>query len=98
MSRTNALGQLIEVFEVTANDPAQYPGIETGSFGTQQLSGYKTQYQYDVLDTLVKVTQGTQPPRFFMYDSLKRLIRARNPEQNVNLALDITDSITQNSQ
>ena len=98
MSRTNALGHLKEVFEVTPNDPAQYPGIETESFGTQQLHGYKTQYEYDVLDNLVKVTQGTQPPRYFMYDSVKRLTRARNPEQNVNAALNITDPITQNSQ
>jgi RHS repeat-associated protein len=97
MSRTNALGHLKDVFEVTPNDPVQYPGIETESFGTQQLHGYKTQYDYDVLDNLVKVTQGTQQ-RFFMYDSLKRLIRTRNPEQNVNLELNITDSITQNSQ
>ena len=40
---------------------------------------YQTTYTYDVLDSLVKVSQGTQQ-RFFMYDSLKRLIRARNPE------------------
>ena len=42
---------------------------------------YQTTYLYDVLDNLVKVTQGSQQ-RFFMYDSLKRLIRARNPEQS----------------
>lgn len=97
MSRTNALGHLTDVFEVTPNDPAQYPGIETESFGAQQLYGYKTQYQYDVIDNLVKVIQGTQQ-RFFMYDSLRRLLRARNPEQNINPALDISDSVTGNSQ
>src|SRR5690242_3625596 len=35
---------------------------------------YQTTYAYDVLDNLVKVIQGTQQ-RFFMYDSLKRLLR-----------------------
>ena len=42
---------------------------------------YQTTYLYDVLDNLVRVTQGSQQ-RFFMYDSLKRLLRTRNPEQD----------------
>jgi len=58
---------------------------------------YQTSYGYDVLDNLVSVTQGTQQ-RFFMYDSLKRLIRARNPEQNINGSLNLTDTVTGNSQ
>ena len=41
---------------------------------------YLTSYAYDVLGNIVRVTQGSQQ-RYFMYDSLKRLIRARNPEQ-----------------
>ena len=42
-----------------------------------------------VLDKLVKVTQGSQQ-RFFMYDSLKRLLRARNPEQaTLAVSLDV---------
>ena len=57
---------------------------------------YQTSYVYDVLDNLVKVTQGTQQ-RFFMYDSLKRLIRARNPEQSTNASLNLSDPITGNS-
>jgi YD repeat-containing protein len=39
-----------------------------------------TSYTYDVLDNLRKVDQGGQL-RYFMYDSLSRLIRAKNPEQ-----------------
>jgi RHS repeat-associated protein len=59
---------------------------------------YQTTYTYDVLDNLVKVIQGSQQ-RFFMYDSLSRLLRLRNPEQNVKTpALDLNDSVTQNSQ
>ena len=57
---------------------------------------YQTSYLYDVLDNLVKVTQGTQQ-RFFMYDSLKRLIRTRNPEQGTLASLNTTDPLTNNS-
>jgi RHS repeat-associated protein len=57
---------------------------------------YQTTYAYDVLDNLVKVTQGSQQ-RFFMYDSLKRLIRARNPEQGTLTSLNLSDPITGNN-
>src|SRR6185437_13287251 len=40
---------------------------------------YTTSYQYDVLDNLKVVTQGSQT-RTFSYDSLKRLDSATNPE------------------
>ena len=57
---------------------------------------YQTSYLYDVLDNLVRVTQGTQQ-RFFMYDSLKRLIRTRNPEQRTLPSLNLLDPLTGNS-
>jgi RHS repeat-associated protein len=57
---------------------------------------YQTTYNYDVLDNLVKVTQGSQQ-RFFMYDSLKRLIRTRNPEQSTLGSLSLSDPVTGNS-
>ena len=57
---------------------------------------YQTSYIYDVLDSLVKVTQGTQQ-RFFMYDSFKRLIRVRNPEQGTLASLNLSDPLTGNS-
>ncbi len=41
---------------------------------------YQTNYTYDALNNLRKVQQGAQE-RFFAYDSLSRLIRARNVEQ-----------------
>lgn len=44
-------------------------------------AGYRTSYAYDVLGNLRKVVQGAQA-RYFAYDSLSRLIRARNPEQD----------------
>ena len=42
---------------------------------------YTTSYNYDQLNNLIRVAQGTQR-RWFAYDSMSRLIRARNPEQN----------------
>jgi RHS repeat-associated protein len=57
---------------------------------------YQTTYTYDVMDNLVKVTQGSQQ-RFFMYDSFKRLIRARNPEQSTVAGLSLSDPLTGNS-
>ena len=57
---------------------------------------YQTTYTYDTLDNLIKVTQGAQQ-RFFMFDSLKRLFRARNPEHATNSSLNLSDPLTGNS-
>ena len=57
---------------------------------------YSTTYQYDTLNNLAKVTQGTQQ-RYFMYDSLSRLLRAKNPEQAANSAIALADPLTGNS-
>jgi len=43
---------------------------------------YLTSYKYDTLDNLTRVTQGNQQ-RDFVYDSLKRLTSAANPESGV---------------
>lgn len=94
ISRTNALGQLKDVWEITAADGAteaiSFP------FHPEVTAGYHTSYNYDALDNLAKVTQGSQQ-RFFMYDSLKRLLRARNPEQDTHTSLNLSDPITGNS-
>lgn len=50
---------------------------------------YATNYSYSTLGDLIKVEQGTQY-RYFLYDSVSRLLRARNPEQNVNTNLNLT--------
>ena len=57
---------------------------------------HQTSYLYDALDNLVKITQGSQQ-RYFMYDSLKRLIRTRNPELATRPSLSLSDPITGNS-
>jgi len=87
-SLTDALGRLIRVDE---------PNGCNNCLGSVSSPSQPTEYLYDVLDNLRKVTQGTQT-RFFTYDSLSRLLRARNPEQAVNAALNLTDPITGNSQ
>ena len=98
ISRTDALGRLTNVWEVRSPDTA------SGASGTVSISfpnhpeitaGYQTDYLYDALDNLRKVTQGQQK-RWFAYDSLSRLIRAKNPEQDVNAHPDMsyTDPVT----
>ncbi len=77
MSRTNALGQLTDVWEIKAADASTV----AVSFPNQALAaGYQTSYQYDTLNNLTKVIQGTQPNRNFTYSSLSRLKTAANPE------------------
>lgn len=85
ISRTDALGRLREVWEVTPDDSGKYPGVESVPSEVSaglltSAHGYGTEYFYDVLDNLRRVKQGTQA-RFFAYDSLSRLVRSKNPEQ-----------------
>ena len=59
--------------------------------------GFETSYAYDSPGNLRRVDQGGQL-RFFMYDSLSRLIRAKNPEQG-DMAADanfpaLTDAVS----
>jgi RHS repeat-associated protein len=58
---------------------------------------YATNYTYDVLGNLRKVDQGGQF-RFFMYDSLGRLIRSREAERGVNPSITGTDPVSGNTQ
>jgi RHS repeat-associated protein len=104
VSKSDALGRLTEVWEVRPTDSAtstesvSFPIPEELSPAIPQVSaGYKTGYTYDVLGNLRKVEQGAQQ-RFFMYDSLGRLTRARNPEQATNNLLAVADPVTQNGQ
>jgi RHS repeat-associated protein len=61
-------------------------------------ANFTTNYKYDVLGNLRKVDQGTQQHRYYMYDSLSRLIRSRNPEQDANPDLAVSDPVTNNDQ
>ncbi len=93
LTETNALGQLAKVWEITSPDSGEVQVTFTGST-TSDLNGtYNanlTSYSYDTLNNLTWVAQGSQR-RWFAYDSLSRLIRARNPEQST---YSFTPSVT----
>ncbi|MDQ3687364.1 MAG: carbohydrate-binding protein [Acidobacteriota bacterium] len=86
-STSDALGRLMSVTEAPNVGSCQPDG-----------AGCTTDYAYDVLGNLRMVEQGGQR-RYFMYDSLSRLIRAKNPEQAAgSAASNITDAVTGNNQ
>ena len=75
----DGLGRLTAVCEVS-------PSLAFGADGTAgpcnldlAAQGFLTTYQYDALDDLTAVNQGSLV-RQFSYDSLGRLLSARNPE------------------
>ncbi|MBS1786920.1 MAG: RHS repeat protein [Acidobacteria bacterium] len=83
ISQSDAFGRLTNVWEVTASDSATESVSFPGYSGI--TDGYLTKYVYDALDNLTTVTQqigtsGTTQTRTFVYDSLKRLTSATNPE------------------
>jgi RHS repeat-associated protein len=106
VSESDVFGRLTAVWEVTPDDSVKYPGIGPVSFAPAAgvptpAAGYLTTYDYDALGNLRKVLQGTQS-RFFAYDSLGRLIRAKNPEQGAFTAggefPTLTDPVSGNGQ
>lgn len=88
ISKADALGRLTEVWEVRSSDTST--GTEAVSFPHYAdvpavSAGYKTSYTYDVLGNLLKVEQKlgqSAQRRYFAYDSLGRLMRAKNTEQD----------------
>jgi YD repeat-containing protein len=86
-SITNALGQLVRIDEPTGNN-------DLGLIGSPNQPTY---YKYNPQGKMVKVSQGQQN-RFFLYDYLGRLIRVRQPEQEVNSLLNTTQTIDGNNE
>lgn len=83
----DAVGRVVRVDE---------PNQATGNL---DVGGSSTSYVYDVLGNLRKVTQGTQQQRYFLYDSLGRLLRIKNSEQAAGtLASNLIDGVTGNTQ
>jgi RHS repeat-associated protein len=85
-SITNALGQVIRVDEATGSN----------ALGTLASPNQPTYYSYSGSGQMVKVQQGAQN-RYFLYDTLGRLIRVRQPEVDTNSSLQLGDSLTGNS-
>ncbi len=83
----DALGRVIRLDEPNSS----------GNLGTTGSPAQATYYMYDVLDNLVKITQGNDQQRYFKYDSLSRLIRERQVEQTINSSFNLSDSLTGNS-
>jgi len=95
---TNALGQLLRIDEATA-----VGGTADADLGSPEIPHQPTFYTYSPQGKMVKVQQGkagdaTIQYRYFLYDSLGRLIRVRQPEQEVNTGLNLTDAVTGNNQ
>lgn len=83
----DALGRVIRLDEPSSS----------GSLGAVGSPAQATSYMYDVLNNLVKITQGDDQQRYYKYDSLSRLIRDRQVEQTTNGSYSLTDSLTGNS-
>ncbi len=81
----DALGRLIRIDEPDAD----------GNLDDQNgVPVQSTNYSYDALDNLIQVTQSSQT-RTFVYDSLKRLITATNPENGtISYQYDANGSLT----
>src|SRR5205085_12558355 len=87
---------------VTISDPAGKTrksvsdgiGRMTSLYEDPSGLNYQTSYNYDTLDDLITVSQGVQT-RTFVYDSLKRLSSAGNPESGtVTYAYDNNSNLT----
>lgn len=88
--RMSAMGQTVEVWEVTPPDgetePISFPQHP------EVTAGYRTTYTYDAIGNIRKVVQGEQR-RYFAYDSLSHLIRVRIPEQQARTDLSLPASL-----
>ena len=86
LNYVDAAGRLKEVDE----------NVKTWQNGSYGLSGptYQTTYGYDVLDNLTSVTQSPES-RNFTYDTLKRLVKAVNPESGaITCAYDASNNLS----
>ncbi|MFN0140398.1 MAG: RHS repeat domain-containing protein [Pyrinomonadaceae bacterium] len=97
-SITNALGQLIRI-----DEPTGITASADADLGALDNPIQPTFYTYSPQGKMVHVQQGkTGEPaiqhRYFLYDSLGRHIRVRQPEQDINASLNLSDPVTGNSQ
>ncbi len=83
--KTDALDRLIRLDEPDAS----------GSIGTTTSPTQSTSYEYDALDNLIHITQGSQN-RYFRFDSLSRITHERHVEQDTPYTT--TDLVAGNNQ
>jgi len=80
ISQVDGLGRLTSVCEVT-NSTQLGPGGTPGACGQDIAgTGFLTTHQYDALNNLLTVNQGSMGQRTFAYDGLSRLLCSANPE------------------
>ena len=98
INKLDELGRLIDVWEIvpSTSTDANAEGV-TFPNHAEVTKGYHTSYKYDVLNNLRKVQQGAQQ-RFFLYDSLSRMLALKLPEQEVNASISFNDPVTGNTQ
>jgi YD repeat-containing protein len=85
-SIVNAIGQLVRVDEPNSQN----------DLGPINNPAQAISYAYNTNGDMVKVTQGQQS-RYFLFDSVGRLLRVRQPEQDTNPSLDLSDPVTGNT-
>lgn len=83
--KTDELGHVVRLDEPDAN----------GNLGSTDTPNQYTAYEYDILDNLIHIAQGSQH-RYFKYDSLTRLTYERQVEQDAPHTT--TDSVAGNNQ
>lgn len=81
ISQVDAFGRIKSVCEVTSATLSVGTGAAPGSCGQDiAATGFLTTYQYDGLNNLLQVSQGSLNPRTFTYNSLSQLVCSANPE------------------
>ncbi len=78
--KVDAMGRVIRLDEPTSS-----------GLGATSSPSQATIYEYDLLDNLVHINQGSQD-RYFKYDSLSRLIREKQVEQETNSSYNLSDA------
>lgn len=78
--KVDAMGRVIRLDEPTSS-----------GLGATSSPNQATNYDYDLLDNLVHINQGSQD-RYFKYDSLSRLIREKQVEQETNSSYNLSDA------
>jgi RHS repeat-associated protein len=81
ISQADGLGRVTSVCEVSSATLTVGTSSAPAACGQDiSATGFLTSYQYDALDNLISVSQGSLNPRTFAYDSMSRMTSSSNPE------------------
>jgi YD repeat-containing protein len=82
ITQVDALGRITSVCEIGSATVLGNGGAPAACSLDISGTGFSTTYQYDVLNNLLRVNQGSLNSRTFNYNSLSQLICASNPENS----------------